>query len=79
MMDPFFGVGIKKYLFEQNTRHTHDKIRTDALKQVKKYLPFVEIQSIDIDSGDDSDNSLFITIKYIISPLNQTDILKLQI
>lgn len=72
VMDPLFGVGIKKYLFEQNVAYQHQIIKTDISKQVKKYMPFISLQEIKITQEDDG-NTMFVQLFYMISPLNQTD------
>ena len=46
IMDPLFGVGIKKYLFEQNTPSTWSSISSRIREQVGKYLPYVRINDI---------------------------------
>ena len=43
MMDPEFGVGIKKYLFENFTPVTVDRIRYNIKQQVSTYMPFISI------------------------------------
>ena len=46
MMDPNFGVGLKKYLFEQSTPLIHGDIETKIYSQVKGYLPYIKILSV---------------------------------
>jgi len=79
MMDPAFGIGLKKFLFEPNLKATHNNIKVIATKQIKKYMPFITIQAIDITQDTDDGNALYISVKYLISPLNQTDLLNLEV
>jgi len=44
MMDPMFGVGVKKFLFEAHSVITYSKIYSKMIVQVKRYMPFVEIE-----------------------------------
>ena len=63
MMDPAFGVGIREYLFEQVSGQVFDSIREKVRRQVRKYLPFVEIEEILFSSQD---NRINIRIEYAI-------------
>ncbi len=46
IMDIDFGVGMRRYLFEPLLPQTEGRIESRIRKQVKKYLPFVQISSI---------------------------------
>ena len=50
VFNPSFGVGIDRYLFEQNTYYTAKQIETAIRSQVATYLPVVNIQRIDFQS-----------------------------
>ena len=79
MWDPNFGVGMKKYLFEPLSTSTMGKIDARIRSQVKKYLPYVLIDSIKFDSSFTSPNEfsnyLGIEIVYKIKGISGTDIL----
>ena len=62
-MDGNFGVGIRKFLFEQMVPQTTSKIHSRILSQVGKYMSFVKINDIIFDLGD-SKNLLGIEIIY---------------
>jgi len=83
MMDPIFGVGLRNYLFEQNVKATHGSIESNIKKQVKLYLPFVQIVSVDIKSMDDDptihQNAIYISLNYKIKPLDSYDALALSV
>ena len=83
IMDPTFGVGIRNYLFEQNTSETHQEIATRIANQVSKYMPFLEIEAVFLSPREevpDSElNSIEIQIKYFVKPLNMTDILNITV
>lgn len=86
IMDPTFGVGIPKYLFEPNSRMTYVDIRSNINRQVNKYMPFVRIDDVVFSSaviespdgflsnpGVNSDpNYVGIKIVYTIVPLKAT-------
>tara|TARA_B100000123_G_C25703412_1_gene416364 strand:- start:659 stop:1039 length:381 start_codon:yes stop_codon:yes gene_type:complete len=81
IMDPNFGVGIRNYLFEQNTPQTHTSIKTKIIRQTQEYLPFLEIDEIKFDSETNNENflanGLLITIRFMITPLGRASILQL--
>ena len=65
VMNPEFGVGVRNYLFEQETPFLVDEIRNNIKNQVERYASFVKIQKLNINI--DSDNGvLFVQIKYAV-------------
>ena len=43
MMDPLFGVGIRRFLFENRTDVLTKTIKNTIANQAKKYMPFITI------------------------------------
>ena len=81
MMDPNFGVGINRWIFEIDSPLLYDRI-TGAIKQkVAKYLPYLDIEDITFNSAlQDSTmdmNFLSIVIHYRIVPLELSDDLEI--
>jgi len=69
MMDPDFGVGARRYLFENMHESVFENFKTDLLRQVQKYMPFLTIQKVDFVSaltnpGITNENYLGIKIQY---------------
>jgi phage baseplate assembly protein W len=77
MMDPNFGVGIKRYLFENRTNATLSAIKNSISAQVRKYMPFVSIDNVFFGTSDENPNFLGITISYTIVPTSTSDFLRL--
>ena len=80
IMMPSFGVGLKRYLFELNTIGNHNIIDTQIRAQVKRYMPFLNLEKIDIKSSNTDpelpNNYLSVSIRYKIQPLgNLKDVL----
>ena len=72
IMDPEFGVGLKKFLFEQNGPMTHGEIESRIRLQVSAYLPFIKILKIKFSTSEYieySGNFLSLGIEYLITPL----------
>lgn len=84
MMDPLFGVGMRNFIFSQNTPFTQEDISTKIREQVAIYMDYIEINAIIFNEGDLNKaqfetNSLSIVINFTIIPLNIVDILALPI
>ena len=81
-----FGVGIKRYLFEQNLEITHQQLKQRIISQVSTYLPYIQILNIDVSTNDTnalsiepsmSSNLLNIKISYLISGYQQPQLLQI--
>jgi len=78
VMDANFGVGLRSYLFENMSELTFDIIRERTLDQLRAYLPFVKVITLDIFSTDESPNTLFFKMEYSF-PSSELQILNLEI
>lgn len=95
MMDPLFGVGLKKFLFEQQDISTYSVIHATTLQQVREYMPFIDILDIEFfgpnggwspNEGQFSSpdwntdpNRLQMRIYFLITPLGQQSTLDLDL
>jgi len=77
MMDTNFGVGLRNFLFEQNTSEVYGEITSKIQQQAGRYLPQVNIKNIkfnetslgNVDSDNMMDSALVsITIEFSIRP-----------
>tara|TARA_R100000808_G_C2153179_1_gene163171 strand:+ start:3402 stop:3779 length:378 start_codon:yes stop_codon:yes gene_type:complete len=75
MMDPDFGVGIKRYLFREKTSAIAIEIEGRIQEQIARYLPAVSLQTVSIDGFDSPDNRITVNVRYFIPALNEFDIL----
>jgi len=57
-MQPNFGIGIQKYLFEPLTNDTSVKIETEIRKKVAFWLPDIVINNLYIDMRSDVDRNI---------------------
>ena len=69
IMDPKFGVGLRRFLFEQDTLASRNSVKGRIYAQVKRYLPYISIRKVELSEMKD-DNKLSIYISYFINPLN---------
>tara|TARA_B100000035_G_scaffold312534_1_gene324222 strand:+ start:2773 stop:3168 length:396 start_codon:yes stop_codon:yes gene_type:complete len=83
VMDPNFGVGIRNYLFLQVSEGVVGKIRSEIKRQVKRYMPFLQIIDVEINSPDGTqftdDNMLGVNIKYKFLPTDDLDTLTINL
>ena len=67
---PFLGINLRKYMFEQVTEDVVVKIQNDIFDTFKVWLPFVEIQDIQV-SANETDavgrNKLLVNIVFNIT------------
>ena len=83
VMDPAFGVGVRRFLFRQNTLETHDTLRNRIRQQINKYLPYVKIDRIFVDSilsnPELPENYIKVLLRYHIPPNSKPLALELPI
>ena len=82
IMEPNFGVGLRNYLFKQNTQQTYHEIESRIREQISTYLPFVTIIQVKIEdylkSEDLNSNGVKISLKYNIDPISVIDSLEIK-
>jgi len=86
MMDPLFGVGLRNFLFENDTAALKREIFEKIKKQTHMYMPFISLDAVNISSSDKgrgssitSAASLTVSIRYSIIPLNVTNLLTVDV
>tara|TARA_R100000008_G_scaffold72072_1_gene50081 strand:+ start:980 stop:1375 length:396 start_codon:yes stop_codon:yes gene_type:complete len=83
IMEPEFGVGVLRYMFEINDPVTYGRIVSKIEEQVEIYMPFVRIVNLDASPslGPDLDpsnsNAMRIKLQYEIMPLGISDIIEI--
>tara|TARA_R110002020_G_scaffold31608_1_gene98320 strand:+ start:6551 stop:6928 length:378 start_codon:yes stop_codon:yes gene_type:complete len=65
-----FGIGLKRYLFSQDTIETQAELRSIIVNQVSRYMPMIRIIEIRFvtpaNSNDIADNHLNIEFEFYI-------------
>ena len=79
VMEPEFGVGITRYLFENFQSNTYMAIDGRIREQVKAYMPFLTIVDISFGAGGADQNILGVAIEYAIPRIGATDLLEFTI
>ena len=65
---PSYGVGIRRFLFEQNVESTRASIASSIYSQISIYLPYLSVEGIEVGatSQEIDNNSMVIRITYSI-------------
>ena len=79
VMEPEFGVGIRRYLFENFNQSTFTRINMDIRNQVDKFMPIVNIIEVHFAGSDIDRNLLGLQIFYSIPDIGFTDLLEFTI
>ena len=81
IMNTDYGVGVKRLLFENRTSAEIDRIQTVIIDQISKYMSYLGIKSINIETVDTTpgmdENSAYIFIEYIIPSIKAEDTITL--
>jgi phage baseplate assembly protein W len=72
---PNFGVGVKRYLFEQNNVDV-ENLHSRILSQIRLYASYAVVKDLEINIKD---NHMNIILKYEVKKVNISEILNLDI
>ena len=73
VMDPQFGAGLRNYLFKMKEEGLETDVRGVIYQQVKQYMPYVQIPSIDFVDVPENPNLLVVIINYVVPSLSLKD------
>jgi phage baseplate assembly protein W len=78
---PDFGTDLLKYFFEQNDEISGNNIKDSLNQTIKKYMPNIFINSIDVEKNTESEYGAVVTINYSITEgiFQETDLIVLQL
>jgi phage baseplate assembly protein W len=76
-MLPNFGVGLRKFLFENMSDTINVQIEQEIIEQVRRYMPFVNIRRVLVLEDPDILNKLYISVEFIVPALNVADVLQI--
>ena len=64
--DPSYGVGLRRYLFENNTEVIRPVIESHITNQIRKHLPYLTLSEVIVGASDKEvdENTLNIRIIY---------------
>lgn len=77
MMNPDYGVGLRRILFEQNTPEIGRIIAESVNRQVKIYMNFINVFDIQVYTPEENQNAIYVKLVFTIPSLNTTEELNL--
>lgn len=79
IFDSKFGIGLKRFLFEQRTEENKQAIKNRIISQTAQYMPFIDIKRIEIVDDQENENSIYININYFIRNVSVLDVISLRV
>ena len=74
-MNPLFGVGLKRFLFEMNDLSVQARISGIIGEQVATYMPFVAVD--DVIYSDENSHVVNIELHYSVDGFEESEILNI--
>ena len=78
-IDANYGVGLKRYLFQQMTPDVYEEIRSVISRQVNLYVPNVNIVRISITEDENNLNKISLVVSYTIPSLRTNEVISLPV
>lgn len=70
IFEPSFGVGIRRFLFEQGITGVEQKAKQRIVDQVTRYLPYIVLNEVQVFTSNTNSNipsnTLSVTINYTV-------------
>lgn len=79
VMDPRFGAGIRRFLFEMNDESVYASIDSKIREQVSLYLPYIRIDNVRFDKKDLDRSKIFLSVTYSVPRLSLSDTLTTEV
>jgi len=79
VMEPDFGVGLKRFLFEGFNKTVYGEIETKIRDQARRYLPAINIVRIMFNDDEQDFNKLYFSIIYTVPNIGVKDLLEFTI
>ena len=77
--DPNYGVGIRQFLFENQSEDVFSRIRSRIRSQVSSNLDYLSLRNVAIRSLDNYENMINIQLVYRIDNIDLEDMLNLNL
>jgi hypothetical protein len=83
MMDINFGVGLRRYLFDQNSPQTFNEIRGNIIEQTGRYLPYIKIELVEFLAPEGLPelfpNQIVVKVYFKVVPLQLSSELEIEV
>lgn len=78
-MNPEFGSGLWNVLFENITDDIIPIVESTIRRDIKKWMPYVEVKAVDVSSADNAPNQLNVSVQYTVPSVGATNQQTLQV
>lgn len=82
IMDPNFGVGLNRFVFENDLGTLRGELTARINSQINRYMPFIRIQNLSFESSLENDyldkNFLQIRVFYFIEAIGSLDFIDVE-
>lgn len=65
--NPSYGTNLLKFIFEPNDTLTHATVSQDIKDTVKKYIPNLQINNVDVKESTESEFTVIVRIDYTVT------------
>lgn len=79
IMNSDFGIGIRKFLFENITAELLDRLEEQIHTQIRKYIKGINVVSVKVTQVSDQQNSLEISLSYSIPGILNSALFSLEV
>ena len=73
-----FGVGLKLYLFENDTPQLRSTLRRSIISQAGKYIPYVKINKVDFSASNPDENMFSVVVNYTVKVTGTSETLAIK-
>lgn len=73
IMIPNFGVGLRKFLFENMDSSINIQIEQEIMEQVNRYMPFVNVKRVVVLEDPTNLNKLYVSVDFAVPALGASD------
>lgn len=79
--DPNYGIGMRQYVFEQNTDSIRQKIILNIQEQITRYMSYIQLNKIKVTATpeDVDNNTLAVSITYSIPKKVEQEVFNINI
>ena len=64
---PDFGTDLLRYIFEQNDSATHNEIKIHLNDVIKRYLPNLQVNEVDVQISENNEYRAIVRIDYTVT------------
>jgi phage baseplate assembly protein W len=72
VMNPAFGCGLKRFIFEDITSNSLDSLQENILESISLYIPDITVTTFNFNTDEDN-NTITLNLEYVLNISNTPD------